>query len=1402
MADRGSPHFGETTGIARAAGAVFFGCAGLVFALVVVGVAALQIAPLRRAALDAALDAVNRGEIKIGVDSIEGRWPDTLALHGLTVSDAKGRWLAVDAASIEWRPTALLLGEVHIARLSVRGLDIARAPESAAPSAGSGPGLPVLPFIVAVDDAKIETLTLGKALADPSAQGRIATIDAKAGFRLTPSHIDLTLAAARVDGAPGRLDAHIFFDQRDRGLDLRIEGEDGATGRPGLVATLAKLQDVDHLTLTASARNDNGRIEADVRIADGAAIALDARAAGRWDTSLDLDTSMRAEGTLVARALADLGGPRALDARTTLHWGRDDRLTLDDLSIEAGALTLKGNAGIAGVSSASTHEIGARGTLDGLDRVLGEPGNTLLTSLDWRIASTLDVKANTVRIAEALVTAGPGKIHYRGEAALDGRTARGEAEAEISDLGPVGAFLGEKLSGRASLHLAPFARDAHGDMLGDFSIRAQSLSFGDKTLDGFAGGEVAADGSLLLPGSGGFALPALTVTPASGLYRFKGDIAASQTGVLSGEAHFTSGDLARLLPGEAAGKAALDARFGGTLDAPKIGLNAKLADGAIAGIAVKSAALDASVEAGGAGPVSFRAAGPEGTAALDAMLVLPPGGGARFEGLTADLFGAKFAGDIALSGEGLASGTIKGTQTRLSPLAALAGLPIGGSGDFALTASERDGKQDLALTLAAPRVTMAAGEASLEHVALSASARDVAGTPDIDGRLSATAGQAGLTRLTSVEAAARGPLSALELTADISGTREGVKLEPVAFKAGALYAGASGKLTVLELRFAIGDHALSLARPATIGFGQGIAARNIAVAFSSTSGANKSGSGSANGELSLGDRSVRLHFETKELPLELITPLFLSQAAHGTASGTVDIDSARGTGELALRFDRVRLAEADEQERPAFDARLDGHWSKGRLDVSARAEGVSAKPFQLNASLPFIRDPKGAWPVPAKRGPVSGSLDWEGPLASLFALTDIQNQKLSGDAKVALTASGDISSPSLSGSANISDGTYENFDSGTVLRDLTISLAGLESRSLHFSLEANDGAKGRLSAAGDVHLASDSTSAVSIGATFSNMRIVRTAEADIAVDGQLDLTGPVFPPTDQAPLSLKGALTTTLAQLRIPDSLPGSIAQIDVIEINGPPSRHAMLRQPTPLPLALDVAVKIGAPARVSGRGLDSLWTGDLTLAGTADATRLSGILTSLRGNFDLAGKSFALTKGSVRFLGRTPIDPTLDMTLTYQRSDLTAAINVTGQSSAPEIALGSTPDLPRDEIMSRILFDKGAGELSATEAVQLAHTLAQLSGKGGFSGSGILDSVQQALGLDVLQMGSAASGATTVSAGKYLRKGVYVGVEQGALANDSSVKVEIEVTPQISVDTRIGQNASGDVGVNWKWDY
>ena len=123
------------------------------------------------------------------------------------------------------------------------------------------------------------------------------------------------------------------------------------------------------------------------------------------------------------------------------------------------------------------------------------------------------------------------------------------------------------------------------------------------------------------------------------------------------------------------------------------------------------------------------------------------------------------------------------------------------------------------------------------------------------------------------------------------------------------------------------------------------------------------------------------------------------------------------------------------------------------------------------------------------------------------------------------------------------------------------------------------------------------------------------------------------------------------------------------------------------------------------------------------------------------------------------------------------------------------------DKIIARILFGKGVGELTAFEAAQLANTAAELSG-GGIGGFGVLSQIQDSLGLDVLRVDQGSSGGTTVSAGKYLREGFYVGVEQGALASDSNVKVEIDVTRNISVETKIGNDSSSDVGVNWKWDY
>jgi translocation and assembly module TamB len=142
--------------------------------------------------------------------------------------------------------------------------------------------------------------------------------------------------------------------------------------------------------------------------------------------------------------------------------------------------------------------------------------------------------------------------------------------------------------------------------------------------------------------------------------------------------------------------------------------------------------------------------------------------------------------------------------------------------------------------------------------------------------------------------------------------------------------------------------------------------------------------------------------------------------------------------------------------------------------------------------------------------------------------------------------------------------------------------------------------------------------------------------------------------------------------------------------------------------------------------------------------------------------------------------------------------VETDGRASDPEILLESQPPLPRDEILSRVLFGKSKGRLTALEAAQLAASAAELSGGGG--GLDVLGTIRRFVGADVLQVDAGENGAQ-VKAGKYIADGVYVGAKQGASPGSTSVEVEVEVTPNISVNTETGQ-ADSNVGVQFKWDY
>jgi translocation and assembly module TamB len=244
-------------------------------------------------------------------------------------------------------------------------------------------------------------------------------------------------------------------------------------------------------------------------------------------------------------------------------------------------------------------------------------------------------------------------------------------------------------------------------------------------------------------------------------------------------------------------------------------------------------------------------------------------------------------------------------------------------------------------------------------------------------------------------------------------------------------------------------------------------------------------------------------------------------------------------------------------------------------------------------------------------------------------------------------------------------------------------------------------------------------------------------------------------------------------------------------------------KEAPPLPIDLDLEVSVPGQIFVRGKGVDSDWKGKLTITGTASDPMIVGDLNVERGTVSFVSQTFTITRGVITFDGGRRIDPLLDLVAEDASGDITVRVVVSGRASSPSIALESDPSLPSDEILSRILFDTGTANLSAFQAIQLAQAAASLAGGGG-GGFNPIDSMRQALALDrldVSQEGEDVSG-TTLSAGKYITDDIYLSLDQGLTPGSSKVTVEVELTPNLTVESDVGANATGNVGLNWEWDY
>ncbi|MFH1803321.1 MAG: translocation/assembly module TamB domain-containing protein [Pseudomonadota bacterium] len=709
-------------------------------------------------------------------------------------------------------------------------------------------------------------------------------------------------------------------------------------------------------------------------------------------------------------------------------------------------------------------------------------------------------------------------------------------------------------------------------------------------------------------------------------------------------------------------------------------------------------------------------------------------------------------------------------------------------GDIGFVPDQTRQTVTLAADAAGLRLAMAEGDETpgrIEKIALSGEVRDAFDNPALALRLDGSEIVVAPVQLDTIGITLDGVLSELAVTAQLAGRMQ----DDIALRLdSAAMVGLGDDIQVRLDRFDAGVGA------------QKIALREPALFRQTARGAQEA-------SLALAVGSGQIDAQLRHSPLQQFTAsLDIAGLALGPWGEMFDIKGMDGN--LVLNGDvseqAGQMAEARMEGRisdirinaagnlPPLELVLNSILANGRVESALSLGRPDLDVLTASGSLPVAFSALRGEFAPVRDAPLTLDADIDGQIEDFWPYVPLPDHALSGRIRLDFSAQGTLEQPDWNGILRLEDGRYEHLQYGTLLA--AINLDGrFDDRGLIIpSITATDGGNGTVSGKAEVRLDDDPALAYEAELTLRNAAMARMDEVKVWTDMDMAVTG------DDTRADITGQITLQRGEIDLNVALPASVSQLEIDNLQQGAAAEDAKDTPDAFASALDVRVSIPGRLFVRGKGLESEWGGNLAISGPADDPIIVGELRALRGQLDVIGKTFVIRDSTITFSGAQPPDPLLDIAGVYSTDDLIVTAAFKGLASDPELVLTSEPSLPQDEILSRVLFGKSQGSLSAIEAVQLASAASELSGGGG--GLDVVGSIRKFVGVDVLQVGGGDDGPN-VRVGQYLADGVYVGTKQGTTPGSSGVEVEIELTPNIKVTSETGA-ADTKAGIQFKLDY
>ncbi len=1329
--------------------------------------------------------------LRIAVGRIDGSLYNRTVLRNVRLAAANGVFLTVPEARLEWEPIDLLANRLTIHSLAAPTATLLRPP-SFTPSATPKPILPALP--ITVDRLTIGRLTVATGIAGPERRGRVA---------LSASSIDgrlLVNGAVTLSGGGDRLS--VRMSARPDGDGFRLAASLWAPAG-GVAATRLGLSGPSVLAVVAAGRWRDWSGTAALVQPQGRVANLRIGARGdRYRLSGVIDPSSRLRGRIrdfVGRRVA-IEGQGQWQAGTMVGTAR--------------AITPSGTVRATGgvdVTSQSFRALDLTADIRRPDLLLrgSEARDLTLTvrlngpipraAFDWRLT------AGRLRVDEAvidgLVAAGRGRLSDPPVATtMQASAARVTGLDETLDgilrdvrlSGPL-ALSGQRLTGRDLRLTAPDLTAKVGLTLDLTNARYDVALAAELARFSIAGlGELAVGGDLrLVPDGPGFAfsgpgrarfrrldnaflqsltqgLPELTARldrrgdkvvrftelkltspgltlSGSGLRRPDGGI--EFTGVGRSTEY---GPITRLV-------------LSGQPERPRAELTLAEPVGGVTGVVLV-------LEPSSAGyAVTARGGSPLGPFDADGALELSPGAdtAVRIDRLAvADAVG---------------QGRVRLTDGRLEGRLAFTGEGLNGTVGLA----PRDGQQGVDLAVALREATIAgvmvaSGQADLALI-LDKGLRSITGTASGQG--------VRIGGLALAEVAATADIR--EGWGTVVASASGASAGRFEVQARAAVDGATARI---EGQGTVAGEPLTLAQPVTV--------TRSAAGYEVTGLELNYGGGALRADAFVGSGTNRLAAELDRLPLTLFNVVSPGLELGGTISGTARYGPAASggapEGELdltVLGLTRSTIATSSAPLDFAVAARLDGSTAGLR---AVAGDGSGAVLGRAQASLTQVPD-AGSLIERLTAAPLRAQVRYSGPVGTLWRLGGVTVFDLTGPVAIGADVSGTLDDPELAGSFEATGGQLSSAITGTTITALDAAgrFDGSRLQIERFAGRTGSGRQtGTVTGTGTVELA------LARGVGFDLNVVAEDAELIDRDELGATVTGPLRLRSAGRGGSIEGDVRLVRSRYRLGRATAGEpIPQLTVTEINRRTDAIASEDNAAP-PWTL--AIRATAPSRlaVSGLGLNSEWSAALDLSGTLTEPRIDGAAELIRGEVDFAGRSFELERGIIRFSGQTPVNPALDIVARADVDDLDAQILVRGRGLEPQISFSSTPALPEDELLSRLLFGGSITDLSAIEAVQLGAAVASLQDGG--NGLNPINALRDAAGLDRLRILPAdvtEGRGTAIAAGKYITRRAFVEVVTDGQGY-SATQLEYRVFRWLSVLSTLSTVGRQSAAVRVSKDY